>query len=178
VMTKCWTPSGAMKPHVKVVPSKEYQWDEFPDLAWNGDHYAALWTENSQRNHSSPWQIHFATFRRDATGGGPIANRLLDVPPQKAGHRWTTRLHALAADWIAQYASWRDGSLKAVFELLDSNAETRKTIEAFDLTADALGSSIHTAPGHEGVLGIARGDNDLAATRVTFYTLAPPRCAP
>jgi len=178
VMTKYWLQSGSMKPHVKVVPSKQYQWDEFPDLAWNGDHFAALWTENSQRSHSSPWQIHFATFRRDAGGGTPISNRLLDVPAQKAGHRWTTRLHALGPDWIAQYASYRDGVLKAVFELVDSDSVTRKSIEPFALNADALGSSIHTAAGHEGVLGIARGDNDLGSTRVTFYTLAPPRCAP
>ena len=48
------------------MKSKQYQWDEFPDIAYNGNHYAALWTENSARLSSAPWQIHFATFNRSA----------------------------------------------------------------------------------------------------------------
>jgi hypothetical protein len=177
VMTKYWQLTGSMRPHVKVLPNKEYQWDEFPDMAWNGSHFAALWTENSARSHSAPWQIHFATFQRDISGGAPIADRLLDVPPAKSLHRWTTRVHALGPDWVAQYASKKaDGSVEAVFELLDSGAQTRVALTPFELTADALGSSVHFAAGHERTLGIARGDNGVADTTVTFYTLAPPVC--
>ena len=41
---------GRLGSNAKVVPAKEYLWDEFPDIAWNGDHFAALWTENSGRS--------------------------------------------------------------------------------------------------------------------------------
>ena len=62
-----------LRRNAKVVPAKQYLWDEFPDIAWNGDHFAALWTENSARSHTAPWQIHFASFRRTKTASTLIA---------------------------------------------------------------------------------------------------------
>lgn len=178
VMTKYWPIGGTISNHKKVVQAKEYQWDEFPDLAYNGDHYAALWTENSARSHSAPWQIHFATFRRTATTSIGIANRVIDMTAQKTNHRWTTQVHAMGADWVAQYTSRAaDNSLIAVYELLGSDAGTGIYLQPFGLTADALGSSPHTAPGYEGVLGIARGSMVQGGTTVEFYTLAPPTCS-
>jgi hypothetical protein len=177
VMTKYWSASGIMSSHVKVVKSKQYQWDEFPDIAYNGNHFAALWTENSARSHTSPWQIHFATFHRSANGGTDIADRVIDMVSQKTNHRWTTQVHPMGGDWVAQYASRApDGSVVAVFEMLGDDAQTGIVLEPFSLTADALGSSRHTAAGVDGVLGIARGSNVANGTTVEFYKLAPPSC--
>ncbi|MBX3027926.1 dockerin type I repeat-containing protein [bacterium] len=177
VMTKYWSASGSMSSHVKVVQSKPYLWDEFPDIAYNGDHFAALWTENSARSHTAPWQIHFATFRRSASGGSDIADRVIDVVAQKTNHRWTTQVHPMGNDWVAQYASRAaDGSIVAVYELLGDDARTGIALEPFPLSADALGSSRHTAPAVFGVLGIARGSAVGNGTTVEFYTLAPPSC--
>ena len=92
VVTKYLPIPGFLGSRAKVVPSKQYLWDEFPDVAWNGDHFAAVWTENSARNHSVPWQIHFAAFRRTASSSTLIADRLIDVPPQKSNQRWTTQI--------------------------------------------------------------------------------------
>ena len=44
------------------------------------------------------------------------------------------------------------------------------------MTADALGSSPHSAPGHVGELGIARGSQVSEGTELTFYTLPAPAC--
>ncbi|MFN8640716.1 MAG: hypothetical protein U0802_03295, partial [Candidatus Binatia bacterium] len=177
VMTKYWTAAGPIAAHQKVVKSKEYLWDEFPDLAYNGNHFAALWTENSARSGSAPWQIHFATFHRNATGSTDIADRVIDMVAQKTNQRWTTQVHPMGADWVAQYASRGvDGSVVAVYELLGDDAQTGIYLEPFPLTADALGSSRHTAAPVAGVLGIARGSYVSTGTTVEFYTLAPPTC--
>jgi hypothetical protein len=178
VMTKYLSIPGSVDSHIKVVPSKQYQWDEFPDIAWNGNHFAAVWTENSARSHSAPWQIHFATFRRSRNSGQPIADRILDVHNQKTLHRWTTKVHAVGSDWVAQYSSRKaDGSIAAQFELLDSGAHTKATLTPFPLNADALGSSVHFAPGHVGEMGIARGYQIGTSIEVTFHTLSAPACA-
>ncbi|MEO8604017.1 MAG: dockerin type I repeat-containing protein [bacterium] len=177
VLSKYWPVGGNMSSHQKVVPSKEYLWDEFPDAAWNGDHFAALWTENSARSHAAPWQIHFATFRRTASTSTPIANRVVDMVSQKTNHRWTTQVHAVGSDWVAQYASRApDNSIVAVYELLGSDAQTGLVLEPFPLTADALGSAPHFAAGHIGELGIARGSIGDGSTSVQFYTLPRPSC--
>jgi hypothetical protein len=177
VMTKYWSANGTMSNHVKVVQSKQYLWDEFPDIAYNGNHFAAIWTENSARSHTAPWQIHFATFQRTASGGSDIADRVIDRVSEKTGHRWTTQVHPMGSDWVAQYASRGvDGSIVAVYELLGDNAQTGIYLQPFPLTADALGSSRHTAAGVDGVLGIARGSNVAGGTTVEFYTLTPPAC--
>ena len=179
VVTKYLPIPGFLGSRAKVVPSKQYLWDEFPDVAWNGDHFAAVWTENSARNHSAPWQIHFAAFRRTASSSTLIADRLIDVPPQKSNQRWTTQIHAVGSDWVAQYASRQtDGTLAAVYELLDGNANTKKRLTPFQLTWDALGSSVHSAPSHAGAIGIAHGDRSGGQSRILFYVLDPPTCAP
>lgn len=177
VMTKYWLPSGAIDGHKKVVPAKQYQWDEFPDMAFNGNHFAAIWTENSQRSHASPWQIHFATFHRPPTGSSLIANRVIDVHSQKTNHKFSTQVHPMGNDWVAQYASRStSGAVVAVYELLGDDAHTGIYLEPFALTADSLGSSQHTAAAAAGVLGIARGSNISGGTTVEFYTLPPPSC--
>ncbi|MGH7785354.1 MAG: hypothetical protein ACRERC_00715 [Candidatus Binatia bacterium] len=177
VLTKYWPLVGGIGTHAKVVPAKEYLWDEFPDLGWNGDHFAAVWTENSARSHQQPWQIRFATFNRTKTVSTLIGERIIDVVQSKTNHRWTTQVHPMGADWVAQYASRAaDNSVVAVYELLGADAQTRAAREPFTLTADALGSSPHTAPGHVGTLGIARGSNLANGTEVTFHTMPPPTC--
>lgn len=177
VMTKYW--SSGISSHAKVVPAKEYLWDENPDMAWNGDHFAAIWTENSARQGSAPWQLHFATFRRTKTSSSPIADGVIDVVANKAPYRWTTQVHASGADWVAQYATRAaDDSVVAIYELLGDDLKTRAAIEPFALNANALGSAPHFAAGHEGELGIARGAYVAGGTEVTFQTLPPPACAP
>jgi len=177
VMTKYWQSNGLMRPHVKVAPSKPYNWDEFPDLAWNGSLYAAVWTENAIRQHGANWQIRFASFERDSAGGSLVAEKVLHGPDEKSGDRWTTRVHSSGNDWVVQYVRrLADGSKQAVFELVDSAAQTRAMIAPFSMTADALGSSPHVLPGFERTIGVARGDNGVAGTTVTFYFLDPPSC--
>jgi hypothetical protein len=179
VMTKYLSSNGVLSANAKVVPAKEYLWDEFPDIAWNGDHFAAVWTENSARSDTAPWQIHFASFRRTKAASTLIADRVIDVVAQKTNQRWTTQMHAVGADWVAQYASRAaDNSIVAVYELLGDDTQTRASIQPFPLSADALGSSPHFATGHVGELGIVRGSNLAQGTEVTFQTLPPPACAP
>ncbi len=175
VMTKYWQANGQMRPHVKVVPSKEYNWDEFPDLAWNGAHFAAIWTENAIRQHGANWQIRFASFERDASGGQVIADRVLHGPDEKSLHRWTTRVHASGNDWVVHYArKLADESLEAVFQVLDSGGEERAAIAPFPLTADALGSDPLADGGR--TLGVVRGDNDVTGSLVSFFLLQAPTC--
>jgi len=179
VMTKYLPLSGSLSSNIKVVPTKQYLWDEFPDIAWNGDHFAALWTENSARSNTAPWQTHFASFRRTKTSSTLIADRVIDMVQNKTNQRWTTQVHAVGADWVAQYASRAaDNSIIAVYELLRDDTQTRAVLEPFTLSADALGSSPHTAAGHVGELGIVRGSNLTQGTEVTFQTLPAPVCAP
>ncbi len=179
VTSKYLSSSNILSSNAKVVPTKQYLWDEFPDIAFNGDHFAALWTENSARSDTAPWQIHFATFRRTKTASTYIADRVLDVDAQKTNQRWTTQTHAVGGSWVAQYASRAaDGSLVAVYDLLGDDAQTNFEIQPFPLTADALGSSPHYVAGHVGELGIARGSNLQQGSEITFQTLPPPACAP
>ncbi len=177
VMTKYWQANGQMRPHIKVVPTKDYNWDEFPDLAWNGDHFAAVWTENAIRQHGANWQIRFASFQRDGSGGDVIADKVLHGPDEKSNQRWTTRVHASGNDWVVHYArKLASGQTDAVFELVDSSGTTRASLAPFGLTADALGSSPHTLPGLERTIGVVRGDNGVAETQVSFYFLDAPTC--
>jgi hypothetical protein len=177
VMTKYLPLSGSISSNAKVVPAKEYLWDEFPDIAWNGNHFASIWTENSARSDTVPWQIHFASFRRTKTSSTLISERVLDMVAQKTNHRWTTQMHAVNGEWVAQYATRAaDGSINAVYELLGDDAQTHAAREPFPLTADALGSSPHFAAGHVGEMGIARGSNSTQGSDVTFYTLPPAAC--
>lgn len=177
VMTKYWQANGQMRPHIKVNPTKDYNWDEFPDLAWNGDHFAAVWTENAIRVHGANWQIRFASFSREASGGSLIADKVLHGPDEKSNHRWTTRIHPSGNDWVVHYArKLPSGLTDARFEVLDSSGESRVAIAPFELSADALGSSPHTAAGLERTLGVVRGDNGVSETQVSFYFLDPPTC--
>lgn len=177
VMTKYVSLPGSIDSHIKVVPSKQYQWDEFPDMAWNGNHFGAIWTENSARSHSAPWQIHFATFRRSDESGTALVNRILDIG-EKSNHRFSTQVHAVGTDWVAQYASRQsDDSILAVYELLDGAAQSHATLTPFDLNADALGSDAHFLPPHERTIGIARGYATGSGSEVSFYLLEPPVCA-
>lgn len=180
VMTKYLSPNGSLGTHSKVIPSKEYLWDEFPDIAWNGTYFGALWTENSARSHSQPWQIHFAAFRRTSSGSTLIGERVLDQMMPKSNHRWTTQVHGVGSDWVVQYGSTQsDGSILGVYEWLDSTAQSKAVLTPFTLTADALGSSAHFAAGAVGSIGIARGDAlSGGGTQVTFQRLDPPACAP
>jgi hypothetical protein len=176
VMTKYLSLPGSIDTHIKVVPSKEYQWDEFADLAWNGNHFGAIWTENQGRSWSTPWQIHFATFRRGKNSGAPISDRILDVGV-KTNHKWSTQVQAVGNDWVAQYASRQsDDSLLAVYELVDSASQSHAVITPFDLNTDALAESVHYLPGHEHTIGIARGYMTAAGSEVSFYLLDPPAC--
>jgi hypothetical protein len=180
LMTRYMPPTGGWSSHAKVVPEKEYFWDEFPDIAWNGDHFGTIWTENSGRSWDLPWQIHFASFRRTKTVNEKIADRVLDITPVKSGHRFSTQIHPVGSDWIVQYASRQpDDSIQAVYELLTSSADAHASLVPFDLNADALGSSFHFAGGYEQTMGIARG-YQLAGggTEVSFHLLEPPVCAP
>jgi hypothetical protein len=180
VVTKYLPLSGAISSHAKVVPAKQYLWDEFPDVASNGDHFAAVWTENSARSDTAPWQIHFASFRRTKTSSTLIGERVIDMVAQKTNQRWTTQIHAVGGDWVAQYATRAaDNSISAVYELLGDDGQTHAALEPFTLLADALGSSPHTAAGHVGELGIVRGSNlPQGGTEITFQTLPAPACAP
>lgn len=178
VMTKYWEANGQMRPHVKVAPAKQYNWDEFPDLAWNGDHFGAVWTENATRVHGANWQIRMATFRRSGTGGTLIADTVLHGPDEKSHHRWTTRVHASGDDWVVHYARrLPNGANQAVFEVRDSDGGLRTSIAPFDLSADALGSSPHSLPGLERTIGVVRGSNGVTSTDVVFYFLDPPTCS-
>jgi len=164
----------------KVVPSKEYLWDEFPDIAWNGDHFASVWTEVTQRPSSGPpisWQIHFASFYRTQALSSPIADKVIDVMPDKSWLRWTTQIQAVGHDWVVQYTRWQNQSNPlAVFALVDDRGNQLGQLTPFTMTADALGSSVHTVGANVGRMGIARGDNSANTATVTFHTLEPPMC--
>lgn len=179
VVTKYMLGTGAPLHRQKVVPTKQYLWDEFPDLAWNGDHQAALWTENSGRDDSAPWQVHFATFRRMPTTSEFIADRVLDVQARKSPWVWAAQVHATGPNWIAQYTRWQPtGSPLAVFQWLDDQGDVLASLTPFPATADALGSSPHFLPDADGQLGVARAATDSGNTSVTFQLLDAPRCTP
>lgn len=160
---------------LKVVPTKEYLWDEFPDIAWNGFHHAAVWTENSARDHSKPWQVHFAAFLRTASGSTLLSDRVLDVWATKPPFRWMTQIHALGGHWVAQYVRWLpDAESVAVYEYLDSWSVTMAELIAFPVNLDALGSSLHE---QTGTFGLLRAYDRNGNIDVTFQELNPPVCA-
>jgi hypothetical protein len=179
VMTK-YLPAnwGVPSTHLKVVPAKEYQWDEFPEIAWNGDHYGAIWTENSRRLHGSPWQTHFGSFKRTNTTSSAIGNRILDVRGDKSQLIWTKQIHAVGGGWTVHYSAWQGHHVEplAVFEHIDDAGNSHLRLEPFTLSANALGSSVQPDGPYAGRLGIARGDNRNGVSTVTFFTLDPPVC--
>ena len=165
----------------KVVSTKDYLWDEYPEIDWNGNHYASLWTEVTQRPPAGgtpiSWQTHFGTFRRTATVSVSVADRVLDVRVNKSPFRWTKQVHATGGGWTVHYSAWdSQGEPLAVFEYLDSAATTHARLTPFTLSADALGSSVLRSGPYAGRIGIARGDNRNGGSTVTFFTLDPPVC--
>ena len=163
----------------KVVPDKEYQWDEFPDIAFDGNHFGSVWTEVTQRVSTSTWQIHFASFRRTPTSSTLIGDRVLDVMRQKSTLKWATQIHAVGGGWVVHYPRWQDNAEPlAVFELLDDRGQAQATMTPYSLSADALGSSVHWLGENSGRMGIARGDNRDGVSTITFETLEPPICRP
>lgn len=179
VMTK-YVPSTWSSPsqHVKVVPTKEYQWDEFPEMAWNGSHFGAIWTEISHRVHGNPWQTHFGSFTRTHTTGSPIGHRIIDVRGDKSQLIWTKQIHAVGGGWTVHYSAWQGPGIEplAVFEHIDDAGNSHARLEPFTLSANALGSSVQPSGPHAGRIGIARGDNRNGVSTVTFFTLDPPVC--
>lgn len=174
VVTKYMIQDRSPASRAKVVPAKQYLWDEFPDVAWNGEHYAAVWTENSARSHSAPWQMHFASFERAQYSSTLIRDGLLDVWEEKPSQRWTTQIHALGQHWVAQYVRWQpSGEPQAVYDYLSSRVETLAQASPFPVNDDALGSSIHPTTG---TLGIARSYAADGVHTVTFQTLPAPVC--
>ncbi|MBI5517346.1 MAG: hypothetical protein HY909_26470 [Deltaproteobacteria bacterium] len=184
VTTRYLSSTGALSsPNVKVVPMKEYLWDENPDLAWSGTHFGALWTEVTARPPSGrppvSWQVHFATFRRGASASTLLRDRVLEVTTERAGHGFSTQLHAVGCDWLAQYARWRPGAEpQVVFQWLDDAGAVRATLTPFTQGADALGSSPALAPAARGSVGVARGARDGDRWRLLFHLLEPPSCGP
>ncbi len=182
VVTKYFhAPWSSPDTRYKVVPRKEYLWDEYPEIAWNGDHYGAIWTEVTQRPNSSKppvsWQIHFATFHRGWQSGSTIADRVISVTTDKSPFRWNKRIHALGTDWLVHYSEWQENAEPlAVFELLDSQGNTLARMTPYTLSADALGSDINYSGPVAGRLGIAKGDMRDGVSTITFQTLDPPVC--
>jgi hypothetical protein len=161
----------------KVVSSKEYFWDEFPDLGWNGNHFGAVWTEVTQRVSSSTWQIHFATFYRDLSSHALIADRVIDVMGRKPRMFWATQIHPVGGAWLVHYPRGRENDLpEAVFLMVDSQGNVLAEMTPFALSADALGSSVHWHAEEAGRVGIARGDVRDGVTKVSFQVLEPPVC--
>lgn len=169
---------GSPSQHAKVVPTKEYQWDEFPEIAWNGDHFGAIWTEVSQRVNGAPWQTHFGSFKRTMTTSSSIGHRVLDVRGDKSQLIWTKQIHAVGGGWTAHYSAWQGQNVEplAVFEHIDDAGNTHERMTPFTLSANALGSSVQKNGPHAGRIGIARGDNRNGVSTVTFFTLDPPVC--
>jgi hypothetical protein len=172
---------GEPSAYKKVVSTKDYLWDEYPDIAWNGHQFASVWTEVDQRPASGPpqaWQIHFATFERTYQTHRDVSNRVLDSRPLKSPYRWTKNVHAVGADFVVHYSHWRQDEppATAVFEYLDTASQTHARMAPFDLSADALGSSVHFLSEHDRRVGVARGSAGEGGTTVTFHVLDPPVC--
>jgi len=171
---------GSPSDRAKIVPNKEYLWDEGPDIDWNGDHFASVWTEVTQRPDSGPpisWQIHFASLYRTQTTSTLIADKVLDVRPDKSWLRWVTQIHAVGHDWVVQYGRWQNqADPLAVFELVDDQGHELASMTPFTMTADALGSSVQPVGSNAGRMGIARGDNSNNTASVTFQLLEPAVC--
>jgi len=172
---------GEPSPYKKVVSTKDYLWDEYPDIAYNGSHFASIWTEVSARPASGPppaWRIHFGVFDRTFTTGSDVSHRVLDSQTLKSPYRWTKNVHAVGSDFVVHYASFRQGEPPATanFEYLDNASQTHVRMQPFLLSADALGSSVHFLPEFRRRVGVAHGSADEQGTTVAFYTLDPPVC--
>ena len=180
VGTKYLKATGIPSTAAKVVPTKEYYWDELPDIDWNGDHYAAVWTENAGRDWATPWQIHFASFRRTYTTSTFIADRVLDTEFPKSPWRWGTQLHARGADWLVQYSLGQTSAdAVAVYKLVNDQGQVLASMTPFSMNADALGSATHFRSEAGGNVGIARGYFDAASTaHIVFQLLGGPTCVP
>jgi hypothetical protein len=180
VGTKYLRTTGSPSTAAKVVPTKQYFWDELPDVDWNGDHYGAVWTENASRDWAQPWQIHFATFRRTYTSSTFIADRVLDTEFPKSQWRWATQIHARGADWLVQYSlSQANGDPLAVYKLVTDQGAVLASMTPFTMNADALGSAAHFRSEAGGNIAITRGYFDAARTaHVVFQQLGSPTCVP
>ena len=180
VGTKYLKATGIPSTAAKVVPTKEYYWDELPDIDWNGDHYAAVWTENAARDWTQPWQIHFASFRRIYTTATFIADQVLDAEFPKSQWRWGTQIHAHGADWLVQYLLGQpNADPLAVYRLVNDQGQTLASMTPFSMNADALGSAAHFRAEAGGNVGIARGYFDAASTaHIVFQLLGAPVCTP
>jgi hypothetical protein len=177
VVTKYLRTAGNLSQRAKVVPSKEYLWDELPDIAWNGDHFGAVWTENSGRDHALPWQIHFASFQRTYTSGTLIGDRVLDVHSPKSQWRWGTQIHPLGADWLVQYLRGQPSADPlAVYHLVSDQGDVLATLTPFTMNADALGSSMHFSPEANGQVAVARGYYESGAAKIVLQFVGAPVC--
>jgi hypothetical protein len=177
--TRYWADSSSSPgSYTKVIPAKNYLWDERLDIAHNGKHFAAQWTENSVPKHGAPWQIHFATFKRDKSGSTLLHDKLLDKTGDRAPQRWVSQIHAVGCDWVGQYPRWQQNAESlAVYQLLDDDGNVKAELVPFKLNADALGSSVQTTGPGAGTLGIARGYVEQNGQRaISFQRLAPPSC--
>jgi hypothetical protein len=180
VGTKYLKATGIPSTAAKVVPTKEYYWDELPDIDWNGDHYGAVWTENAGRDWAKPWQIHFASFRRTSTTSTFVADQVLDSEFPKSQWRWGTQIHAHGVDWLVQYLLGQpNGDPLAVYQLVNDQGQVLARTTPFSMNADALGSATHFRSEAAANVGIARGSFDAASTaHITFQFLGAPSCAP
>ena len=178
VVTKYMTATGSPGSRARVVPNKEYFWDEWTDVAWNGDHFAAIWTENTGRDHNTPWRMRFASFRRDASSSTTLGENIIEVLPSISRIRhWTTQLHSLGATWLGQYTRFVDGpNFAAVYRWLNDDGEVLGTFEPFVANTDALGSNVHPSPAAGGKIAIVRGFQDGSAIKILFQLLDRPTC--
>lgn len=178
VVTKYMTTTGSPSSRARVVPTKEYYWDEWPDVAWNGDHFAALWTENSGRDHNTPWRMRFGSFRRNSSGSTPLGEAIIEVLPGISRVRhWTTQVHSLGATWLAQYTRYVDGpNATAVYRWLNDQGEILGTLEPFLVNTDALASNVHPSPDAAGRIAITRALQEGSEIEVLFQLLDRPTC--
>jgi len=178
VVTKYMTTTGAPSSRARVVPNKEYYWDEWTDVAWNGDHFAAIWTENTGRDHNTPWRMRFASFRRNSSSSTTLGEDIIEVLPGISRVRhWTTQLHSLGATWLGQYTRFVDGpNATAVYRWLNDQGEVLGTLEPFTVNTDALGSNVHPSPDAAGRIAITRAFQEGSEIRVLFQLLDRPTC--
>lgn len=164
----------------KVVTNKDYLWDEYPQIAYNGSRFASVWTEVNTRPPSGPssWRVRFGVFDRGWKTGSDVSNRVLDGTQYKSPFRWAKSVNAVGPDFVVNYSSWRQGDppAQAIFEYLDGASQTHAHMEPFMLTADALASSVHFLPEYDRRLGVAHGSVVDGGTSVTFNVLDPPVC--
>ena len=181
VTTKYMTVNGSPGTHLKVVPLKEYLWDEKPDIAWNGDHLGSVWTENSARLDAAPWQMHFASFRRTTSSSTLMADKILEVLPSNIRPlHWTIQILPVGPDWITQYTRWQNGGdFLAVYDWVNDHGDTMASMTPFVANASALGSSVHFDSAAAGSIGITRGyyDNN-GLPNIAFQLMNRPACTP